>query len=146
MPLYTCACIQATSCNAILSNKLPYSIIGHNGMIATKVSVLYVPRKSLTEKRGFIPMCLTIATEPTNHKSSDEFKIGTWFTDTEGQIFVLVRDDRNDEHRILCAGPYYHPFILNIPIGNFLDSRTLEKGTLLKIIKPFVEEGINENR
>ena len=89
-------------------------------------------------------MCLTIVAEPIEHKNADELKTGTWFTDPEGQIYVLIRDDRNNETRILCAGGYYDPFILNIPTDKIKVSKILDAGTILKIITPFVEGGQNE--
>lgn len=87
-------------------------------------------------------MSLTVVKEPKNTdvKKVSELEVGTWFLDKDGQIYVLVLDDRTHEKRILCAGNFYRPFIVNVPLNTFEVQKTLQSGTLLQITQ-VVQEG-----
>jgi len=80
-------------------------------------------------------MSLTLVKEPSGkeHKTVDELSLGTWFIDTAGQIYVIALDDRTDEKRVLCAGNFYKPFIVNVPLAEFEILKILEVGTVLEI-------------
>jgi hypothetical protein len=80
-------------------------------------------------------MSLTIAREPDEiqHRKATSLHPGTWFLENDGQVYVIVLDDRTHENRVLCLGNFYQPFITNLPLHTFQVSKILQVGTLLQI-------------
>ena len=89
-------------------------------------------------------MSLILVKEPkiTEVRKAQELEPGTWFIDRDGQIYVIVLDDRTHEKRVLCAGNFYKPFIVNVPLSTFDVRKVLQSGTLLQITTT-VQEGSN---
>ena len=73
-------------------------------------------------------MSLTVVMEPSviEVKNANELSIGTWFLDAQGQVYVIALDDRTNEKRVLCAGNFYRPFIVNVPLRDF-EVKTLDQ-------------------
>ena len=73
-------------------------------------------------------MSLMVVKEPkvSKLKKVPELEVGTWFLDRDGQIYVLVLDDRTHEKRVLCVGNFYHPFIVNVPLNTFEVQKILQ--------------------
>lgn len=80
-------------------------------------------------------MSLTVVMEPSvvTAKNANELSPGTWFMDVEGQVYIIAIDDRTNEKRVLCAGNFYRPFIVNVPLKEFEVKKVLQIGTLLQI-------------
>ena len=80
-------------------------------------------------------MSLILVKEPKIAKvqKAQELEPGTWFINQDGQIYVIVLDDRTHEKRVLCAGNFYKPFIVNVPLNTFVVKKILQSGTLLQI-------------
>ena len=87
-------------------------------------------------------MCLEIVEEPEVHQSVNQLQKGTWFKESEGQIYVIVHDDRCGENRIVCAGGYYDPFIIDVPMETIKVEKVLKRGTVLKITRSVLEGGL----
>ncbi len=73
---------------------------------------------------------------------ANELTPGTWFTDKEDQIYLVVLDDRTNEKRVLCTGHFYSPFITNISPKDFEIHKILPTGTLLQISSS-LNKGVN---
>lgn len=88
-------------------------------------------------------MSLTLIKEPklSDVKNVNELDIGTWFIDRDGQIYAVVLDDRTNEKRVLCAGNFYNPFIVNVPLKTFTVQKILQSGTLLQITSALQDGG-----
>ncbi len=80
-------------------------------------------------------MSLMLMKEPETMqaRSVAELRIGTWFIDSDQQIYLVALDDRTNERRIICIGSYYHPFIVNIPTEVIDIERVLPTGTTFHI-------------
>ena len=87
-------------------------------------------------------MCLEILEEPQDHQTVEHLQKGTWFTDSGGQIHVIVHDDRCGENRIVCVGGSYDPFIADIPLDTIKVEKVLKRGTVLKITRAVMEGGL----
>lgn len=88
-------------------------------------------------------MSLTLVREPkiSGLKKVQELGIGTWFLDKDGQIYVVVLDDRTNEKRVLSVGNFYRPFIVNVSLKTFEVQKILQSGTLLQITQAVQEGG-----
>lgn len=66
--------------------------------------------------------------------------LGTWFLDSDDQIFVLALDDRTNEKRIVSLGHGCRPYITDSPIYSIKVKRTLLPGAVLQIANRFDKE------
>lgn len=84
-------------------------------------------------------MCLTV-TNIVNTESArvaSDLDVGTWFRDVDGQVYVTVNNDSNDEFMVICVGSYFKPFVVQIPASQIVVSEILSIGTSLEISKDY---------
>jgi len=83
-------------------------------------------------------MSLVIIKEPKeqNVQAVGEFEPGTWFLDLDGQISVVLIDERTYEKRVLVIGATCRPYIASRAPWHFRASKVLSSGTILQIVQP----------